>query len=87
MLLKATNTKLQAQLESMSLKNSELEGQISKLRVQLKGVESNASRTGGLDQTSKMAEQIEKLLEEKRKLQEMFDEVNEKNKALRHKAG
>jgi hypothetical protein len=30
---------------------------------------------------------VEKILDEKRKLQEKFDEVNEKNKALRHKAG
>ena len=34
-----------------------------------------------------MAETIEKLIEEKKSLQSRFDTQNEKNKALRHKAG
>ena len=86
MMLKATNTKLQSQLESAQIKNSELEEQVAKLRVQLKSAGSG-TRTNDLDQSAKLAEQVEIILNEKRKLQEKFDEINEKNKALRHKSG
>jgi hypothetical protein len=34
-----------------------------------------------------MAEELEKLILEKEKLQQKFDLINEKNKELRHKAG
>lgn len=34
-----------------------------------------------------MAEQIEMLIEQKEKLQQKYQLVNEKNKQLRHKAG
>ena len=43
-----------------------------------------APQSEGLEQ---MAKDFEKLMLEKQKLQEKYDNENEKNKALRHKAG
>ena len=57
-------------MESYTIKNSELEEKVAKLRVQLKSVEASGSRTGNLDQQAKLAEQVEKILDEKRRLQE-----------------
>lgn len=86
MQLQVANTKLQAQIDSLTNKNADLEEKCAKMRVDLRDAQ---SRGGGGDPEAmiKLAEQVEQILAEKQRLQERFDEVNEKNKALRHKAG
>ena len=86
-LLKDTNSKLWAQQDSLITTKLDLQNQIENLKSQLKSAVASASRADESAQLSQMADQVEKILEEKRKLQEMFDQVNEKNKALRHKSG
>ena len=67
-LLKDTNSKLWAQQDTLITSKLDLQDQLDQMKSQLKSAVANASRADESAQLSQMADQVEKVLEEKRKL-------------------
>lgn len=78
------NKGLEAQLQRLLEQNAQLEQQVVKLTSDL---DSKGDVGKANDAIAQMAEHIDKLIEEKEKLQQKYLLVNERNKQLRHKAG
>lgn len=85
--LLAQNNKLQIQLNTLIEKNADLEDKCMTITEQLKFAQAAVEGSKITDVQEKMAEQIERLIDEKEKLAQKYQLVNERNKTLRHKAG
>jgi len=68
-------------------KNTVLENKIIELTNAVRNAESSMNDSNANELTSKMAEQIEHLIEQNEKLKQKYQLINEKNKSLRHTAG
>jgi len=88
MKLQVANSKLTQQLEDLIGRNQDLEAKCKQLG--LKGATGGSTRDlggGNSGQAVEWAQRFEALRADKEALQLKYEEVNERNKQLRHKAG
>ena len=88
MKLQVANSKLTQQLEDLIGRNQDLEAKCKQLGV--KGATGGSTRDlggGNSGQAVEWAQRFEALRADKEALQLKYEEVNERNKQLRHKAG